>query len=660
MKSFKLFPLAVFLSVSVFAQDDDQSELSRSLDSLLNMKVQTASKYWQKATQSPNSTTIITSADIENQGFRTLDEVLSSVRGFYISYDRNYSYLGVRGFGRPTDYNNRILLLLNGHTVNDAFYGAAPLGVDFGIDLHSVDRIEVVRGPGSALYGSGAMFAIINIITKTGTAVDVTRVEGDVGSYGRREASVLLGNEHQTGLDVLISSNWRDVKGQNLFYSEYNNDAQNYGIAQGLDWTKQWSLLTTMSYEGLSLQAVLVNSRKGIPTASFGTIFNDPNCWTLDRTGMVELKYENDVSVSSALMVRGYIDDYHYEGAYPYEDAQTFDGTISRKAGSEIQYRWDSSPENRIVTGTEFSRAYRSVYYYGTATEYFFNKDFPYSSVSGYVQDEWQVTGKLAVVTGLRFDAWSHISPAFSPRAALIINPWASGTVRLLAGQAFRAPSNYELYYEDTTSLPRIKASGGLTHEKITTTEIVVDQRISSTVSASFSIYNNQISGLIDQQLNPADSLYQFQNVSRASAFGVSGGLLARIKWGIVLDASVTYGQAKDAESGRVLTNSPSTLLKANITFPLMEVVRVGSTLRYESSRKTVYDTETDPFFLMDLFLSARLDMLRTSISGAPILTLRISNLMNKLYAYPGGFEHMQPAIVQDGRTVLAGLALTF
>jgi outer membrane cobalamin receptor len=74
----------------------------------------------------------------------------------------------VRGFGRPSDYNNRILLLVNGHRYNDNVYDQAPIGLDFPIDLALVDRIEVIRGPGSALYGTSAFFAVINVIVRPG------------------------------------------------------------------------------------------------------------------------------------------------------------------------------------------------------------------------------------------------------------------------------------------------------------------------------------------------------------------------------------------------------------------------------------------------------------------------------------------------------------
>jgi iron complex outermembrane receptor protein len=628
----------------------------QSLDSLLNLKVQTASKYWQKASESPTSLTVVTAADIENQGYRTLDEVLNAVRSFYVSYDRNYVNAGIRGFSRPTDYNDRILLLLNGHTVNESFYGSASFGTDFGIDLHSVDRIEIVRGPGSALYGSGAMFAIVNVITKKGNVVDGARVEGGVGSYGRREVSALIGKELSNGLDFMVSSNWRDVKGQDLYFKEFDTDSTNHGLARNLDWDKEWSFVTSVDYGDFSFLGSYVNRRKGIPTASFGTRFNDPDSWTIDNTGLLEFKYQKDLNAVTGIMMRGYFDSYHYEGAYPYE-VQTHDGTDVRKVGSELQLRWDSSPVNRLVAGMELYRAYRSTYVNRSATEVYFDGDFPFSSVSGYVQDEWQIANAIALVTGIRLDSYSHISPSISPRIAAIVHPWNSGTVKVLFGQAFRAPNNYELYFEDQLAY---KNNPGLQSEKITTSEIVWDQEINGSLLTTVSVYNNVLTGLIDQQLDPADSLYQFRNVSQVRAVGIETELRARLKGGFALDVSASYGRAKDALSDATLTNSPNYVVKSTLSIPLLKMLRIGSNMRYESSRETVYATETDPYFLMGLFLSSRLDFLANDPGLVPAITLRIDNVFNRSYQLPGGYEHRQASIPQDGRNFLIGLSFTF
>jgi len=97
-----------------------------------------ASKYEQKVTEAPSSVSIITASEIKKYGYRTLADILRSIRSFYVTYDRNYSYVGARGFGRPADYNNRILLLIDGHRTNDNLYDMAFLGTDaiLDVDLH--------------------------------------------------------------------------------------------------------------------------------------------------------------------------------------------------------------------------------------------------------------------------------------------------------------------------------------------------------------------------------------------------------------------------------------------------------------------------------------------------------------------------------------------
>ena len=84
-------------------------------------------------------------------GYRTLADILRSVRGFYVTNDRNYSYLGVRGFSRPGDYNARILLLVDGHRLNDNIFGAALIGTEFPLDVDLIERVEIIRGPSSSL-----------------------------------------------------------------------------------------------------------------------------------------------------------------------------------------------------------------------------------------------------------------------------------------------------------------------------------------------------------------------------------------------------------------------------------------------------------------------------------------------------------------------------
>src|SRR3989454_669560 len=143
-----------------------------------------ASKHDQKVTEAPSFVSVVTSEDIARYGYRTLADVLRSVHGFYTTYDRNYTYLGVRGFSRPSDYNSRFLLLVDGHRINDNFYGSAYIGTEEVIDVDLIDRVEIIRGPSSSLYGTSAFFAVINVITLKQGDVPRLQLSGTGASYG--------------------------------------------------------------------------------------------------------------------------------------------------------------------------------------------------------------------------------------------------------------------------------------------------------------------------------------------------------------------------------------------------------------------------------------------------------------------------------------------
>ena len=89
----------------------------------------------------------------------------------YVTDDRNFSLVGTRGFAKPGDYNSRILLLVNGHRVNDNVFGQAEIGAEFGLDPAMFERVEIIRGPASSLYGDSAFFAVVNVITRTGASL---------------------------------------------------------------------------------------------------------------------------------------------------------------------------------------------------------------------------------------------------------------------------------------------------------------------------------------------------------------------------------------------------------------------------------------------------------------------------------------------------------
>jgi outer membrane receptor protein involved in Fe transport len=252
----------------------DSMELS--LDSLLNTKISSAAKYEQTISEAASSVTIITAEDIQRHGYRTLPEALSAARGFYLSYDRNYAFLGARGFSRPSDYNNRILLLIDGNATKEGVFGGAPVGTDLGVPLGSLERIEIVRGPGSALYGTGAMLAVVNLVTKPADAQPGVHGALRGGSYGARGGSLDYSGMIGRGAGLSIGGTWDGSDGQDLFYPEYDSPESNDGIAHNMDWERRWALLGALRGSGFTLHGRYSARTKAIPTGAFETDLTAP------------------------------------------------------------------------------------------------------------------------------------------------------------------------------------------------------------------------------------------------------------------------------------------------------------------------------------------------------------------------------------------------
>jgi outer membrane receptor for ferrienterochelin and colicins len=128
-----------------------------SLEQLMNVTIVGASKYEQKQSEVAAAVSVITRNEIKTFGWHTLAEALASLPGIYTTYERQYSYLGTRGFGLPGDYNTRFLLTINGNRVNDAVYDQAYVGRDFPLDMDLIERIEFIPGPGGAIYGQNGI-----------------------------------------------------------------------------------------------------------------------------------------------------------------------------------------------------------------------------------------------------------------------------------------------------------------------------------------------------------------------------------------------------------------------------------------------------------------------------------------------------------------------
>ncbi len=636
-----------------------------ALEELLNTEVTTvtgASKYQQELTDSPASISIITADEIRKHGYRTLADALNSVRGFYLSYYRNYHYVGVRGLSPLGDYNSRILLLVDGHRLNDAVYEQAPLGSDFPVDLDLIDRIEVIRGPGSSLYGTNAFLAVINVITRSGVTLKGAELAGSGGSFNAWTGRATGGGKLENGLDYVFSGSYRDSAGkQRLSFPEYA--ATNGGIAQGLDGETSWDLLAKTNWKDFTLLLLHQTRDKQVPTASYYTIFNDPTEKISDRHTLAGLTY-NTAGGFADLNLRLTYNHYEFDGDYPLDDSGSYtlnrDETVAQWLGSDLyasknigshmltvgmEHRWQFAEQQRNFNVTP---VYQSIL-----------DDTHHTFVQGYyLQEEYHALNNLILNAGLRYDHYSTFGGTWNPRAALIYKPFDSTVLRLSYGEAFRAPNSYESYYNDTVST---KANTHLKPEKIRSAELSWDQFIGNNLRTNISGFYSRISGLLEQTTDPLDGLSQFANQSKVEIKGVE--LQAEGKWenGSSARVSYSYTDTKNIMTGSQMNNASRTLVKAALTAPL-PLDKSFATLEtlYTGSRLNNNQEKISGAALVNLTL-----LNRELIKGLE-LSASIYNLLDTRYAVPAAPEHVNSLseqlreISQDGISFRLKLAYRF
>ena len=636
-----------------------------SLEDLMEIEVDSvygASKYLQKVTQAPASISIVTAEDIQKYGYRTLADVLRSVRGFYISYDRNYSYVGVRGFARPGDFNSRILVLVDGHRVNDNIFDQASLGTDFPVDVDLIDRVEVIRGPNSSLYLASAFLGVVNVITKQGRNEKSLRASAELASYGTFKSRLTYGNRFANGLEMFLSGSFYDSRGEGrLYFKEYDSPATNYGIAQNADYDQSHQLFAELAYHDFTLHAVYGSREKGIPTASYDTVFNDSRNRTVDARGFVDLQYEHQRESGWGVLGRLSYDQYDYHGTYVYDSSVTDvpsrvlnqDNAYGKWWGGELNVLRTFHKKHHLVLGSKFRDDFQQDqgnFDVNPFTSYF--NDHRNSQIwAAYLQGDVVLRHDLVLNLGLRHDHYSTFGGTTNPRAALIYSPRKPTTLKFLYAQAFRAPNAFELYYQGTGG----ESNPYLRPETVKTGEVVVEQYLGKRYLATASAFGYWIQGLISQQTDPVSGLLGYKNIGRATGKGLEFELRRKSSWGLEAGVSYSFLDVKDVPSGEPLTNSPRHLGKLNFSAPLVRnKVFASLNLEYMSKRRTLSGAYAGGHMVPSLTLFSRGVLRGWEISAS------VYNFSNTKYGDPGAEEHRQDVIDQDGRTFRLKVAYRF
>ncbi len=594
---------------------------------------------------------VITRSEIRAFGWRTLDQALASLPGVYVTYDRQYTYLGTRGFGVPGDYNTRLLVTVNGNRLNDPVYDAGPFGNQLPLDLDLVERIEFLPGPGGAVYGQNAMLGVVNLVTRDGAAMAGSELSlAYQHPQAQREGRASWGRRFESGLDVLLSASASRSRGEDRFYTFGSSETT--GVAAGLDGDRDEELYARAAQGPWTFDLLYGKRVKDDPT---GVYFSDPlvaGQYQGDAYKIGQLQFEDRFAQDSLRLLgrlfagqERYLSRLSYGTPFDFTAAGNWHGTEWRLLSTAFE-------NHKLMIGFEAQKNTRQ-------DQDALDAAAPENDISitksGYrigvfAQDEWRLSPTLAATLGLRLDRDDTSKLRSSPRAALIWQAAEATTVKALYGRAHRSPNAYESDYDDGFAQ---LGNPSLRGERVDTLEFVADHRIGPDLGLRAALYQWTMHDLITLGIE-ASGLAQYQSGDRIEARGLE--LAADRTWrgGARLRGSASLQDVGYA-SGGALLNSPKALGRINFSAPLPWAgLRLGYEWRYDSRRLSVDGSWLGGYALSNLHLSS--DALAPGLE----LSLTIGNLFDKRYAQPGADTNWQNALDQDGRSLRAHIAYRF
>ncbi|WP_438026231.1 TonB-dependent receptor domain-containing protein [Sorangium sp. So ce233] len=588
--------------VNVVASQQTRIDLSlRQLE-----EVEAASRSTEAVEDAPGSVTIIPGQEIRAMGYPTVAEALRGVRGVYTTYDGAYTFAGIRGINLPGDFGNRMLTLLNGHSINDSWVNLSYFDYLARTDLEDVERIEIVRGPGSVLYGTGAFSGVVNVVTKgrpTSTSVGLGVGTAD-NSLIRGRASFQLPLGRDSG--VWMSVGAARSLGRDYYFGDYRNhftssdpppavdtegnpiyNPNRYefdGHSRGNDKFTVGTLQGRLWLKSFSAQWYLNSRSKTIPNGVATTQLGVDRTFYQDTRGFLELSLAPRFGDKLATLTRASINMYQFEDRLSYyapsidetltaiDDRETFDD-IWLLAEQRVEF--SPIPQLKITAGAEaqihFTAAQSGVNTTcgseGVCSDFAYLPlggqpgdldKHPYRILAAYALVDITPSERLRISAGSRFDYYSTLedpTPVPSPRIALIVKPYEGGNLKITGGRAFRAPSIQELFYgyaigvadpvRMTPYTVNYRPSPDLEPEQVWSGEVEFTHRLSSTVSALGAAYVNHLSNLIFQQGSQiADDPTRYEN-TEDPILVIGGEAELRREWRQGWMASVSYSYAK-------------------------------------------------------------------------------------------------------------------
>ena len=633
-----------------------------SLDQLMKLEVESvygASRYSQRGLDAPSRVTVLTADDIRDHGYRTLAEALRAATGVYITNDRNYEYIGMRGVGHDDDYNARVLVLVDEHRLNDNLFESALIGTDFPVDIEQVDRIEVIRGPSSALYGSNALLGVINVVTRRARQTHGFEVSGQAGGLGTRGGRVAYSHTWAPRVSLQVSGSVFASDGiTHLAILEFASPQTHDGVADDLDADLARRLYADLTVGDLRLQGVYGTRHKDVPTASWGTEFDARPNRTIDTRGWLDLAYHHTFPDRMDVSGRAYFDDYEYTADYPYHYAGTDSGSITinhdedlgRWAGVDLSAHRTLFGADELVVGGEYRNNLRQDQRNWDISPYaLYVDDSRQSRVWAlYAEDAIQLSSRLRLTAGARHDDYTNFGGSTHPRVGLIVSLRDRTVLKFIYGSAFRVPTTYELYFGGDGYHENV----ALQPETFRTGEISLESYFADHLRLSASWFVYRAEDFIHQVTT--DSVSEYYNGGALRGTGVEVGFQGRWRT-FEFKVGAAHQDVRLSPGDTWPSNSPKDLALAMGKATLLEGrLWASADLHAMGRRRDPLGFEVPGYAVTDANVIAR------APGRSWQVTLGVRNLFDTSYGDVGGFELREVSVPQDGRTFRARLDLRF
>ncbi len=625
----------------------------------------------------PSVASVITSEDIKSMGATTLDEALEGVSGLHVEpsgiayFSSIYSIRGLH-----TAVNPQVLLLINGLPIT-TINGSRPIA--FKMTSAMISRIEVVRGPGSALYGADAFSGTINVITKDNFEIDGTRAGVRYGSFDTVDTWAQQGGQYG-GWDLAMGVEWQKTKGDHarivdrdgLGSAPPSNTPAT--LATAYDLLDSHMNLRRGDWNFHLYGSLLTNGGGGPGGAQVLTSGNDID----ERSMITDLSYSNDHSVAdwtlNARLSYSYLGQDNVVEFFPASFrppigqignpiADSTDGGLETsaiyKGIQDHQLRlgagyknYDFEPDqyknfNLPVNGG-YKQCVPALYTFQTPAgpvtfgpmTHITDPDCLYMPSAnrnlfyGLIQDEWQFSRAWTLTAGVRYDEYSDFGSTVNPRAALVWETRYDLTTKLMYGQAFRAPSLSELYISKN---PQSIGNPGLTPEQIETEELAFDYQPTKDLRLILSLFTYEATDLIDL-IGPLPQAYTNFGTVRANGFEVEGTWQALPS--LRLKANFAYQRARNTTVDARVADAPGMQATFSPHWEFLPEWSLDGQINWIADRPRA---KNDPRSAISDYELVDLTLRRTNIAGHWEVTLALRNLFDENASIPSPYAPGNP-----------------